>query len=141
MSAACCLLPLLLTTAPVSLPDALSTLPYTLRRQDTVRLDDTHSVTSYKVRDPAQPAIVFTFDAHYDPVTRVITGLTYNTDLTGDDHRTAETAASLLGFTASACLGFTEKTLDRLATWYETLNPAVPYHSWTHGRFAASVRL
>ena len=63
------------------------------------------------------------------------------TGLTGDDHRTAETAARLLGATAGACLGFTEKTLDRLATWYETLNHAAPCHSWTHGRFAASVRL
>lgn len=71
----------------------------------------------------------------------MITGLTDHTDLTDDDHRTAETAARLLGVTAGACLGFTEKTLDRLATWYETLNPAAPYHSWTHGRFAASVRL
>ncbi|MDP9763319.1 hypothetical protein [Deinococcus enclensis] len=71
----------------------------------------------------------------------MITGLTDHTDLTGDDHRTAETAARLLGATAGACLGYTEKTLDRLATWYETLNPAAPCHSWTHGRFTASVRL
>lgn len=132
MSAACCLLPL---------PAALRTLPSTLRRQDTVRLDDTHSVITSEVRDPAQPAVTFTFDAHHDPVPRVITGLTAHTDLTGDDHRTAETAARLLGVTAGACLGFTEKTLDRLATRYETLNPAAPYHNWTHGRFAASVRL
>lgn len=47
----------------------------------------------------------------------MITGLTYHTDLKGDDHLTAETAASLFGVTAGACLGFTGKTLDRLATW------------------------
>lgn len=46
----------------------------------------------------------------------MITGLTAHTDLSGDDHRTAETAARLLGATAGACLGFTEKTLDSLAT-------------------------
>lgn len=51
MSAACCLLPL---------PAALRTLPSTLRRQDTVQLDDTHSVTTSEVRDPAQPAVTFT---------------------------------------------------------------------------------
>lgn len=141
VSAAFCLLPLLLTATPVPLPASLRTLPSTLRRQDTVRLDDTHSVITSEVRDPAQPAVTFTFDAHHDPVPRVITGLTAHTDLTGDDHRTAETAARLLGVTAGACLGFTEKTLDRLATRYETLNPAAPYHNWTHGRFAASVRL
>lgn len=72
--------------------------------------------------------MTFTFDAHHDPVPRVITGLTDHTDLICDD-RTAETAARLLGVTAGACLGYTEKTLDRLATRYETLNPAAPYHS------------
>ena len=60
MSAACFLLPLLLTITRVPLPAALGTRPYLLRRQDTVQLDDTHSVTTSEVRDPAQPAVTFT---------------------------------------------------------------------------------
>lgn len=47
----------MVTTTPILLPDALSTLPSTRQRQDTVRLDDTHSLTTDGVRDPAQPAV------------------------------------------------------------------------------------